>query len=264
MTIKTKQIFHAPRFWQYTLAHWSEKKRTYFWHFAIIAMMYFLILLMINDEYQTEVQSIFYYTGLIATGFIFSLRYFSSLAKPESGLIELMRPASTFEKWLLSVMMIMLVYPLLYSVLFITMTTPMNWINLARLSEYSNPNYYQLFMPLQAFSFENSYNNITVRAQIPVWLLFFGINSYALATSIFFKRLPMIKSIALGFILFLIFLLVVIAMKPEVEEIIKYWFDSKTYLPNACAFILGVLWWIVAPLLMFCASFFTLKGRDLS
>ncbi len=264
MTIKTKQIFHAPRFWQYALAHWSEKKQTYFWHFAIIAMIYFLILPMIGDNYETEVQSVVYYTGLIITGFIFSLRYFSSLAKPESGLLELMQPVSAFEKWLLSVVMIMLVYPLLYSVLFIIMTAPMNWINLARLSEYSNPTDYQLFIPLQAFSFENSYNDITVKAQIPVWLLFFGINSYALATSIFFKRTPMIKSIALGFILFLIFLLVSTMIESDIGKIIRYWFDNKTYLSNTRAFVLGILWWIVAPLLMFFSTFFALKGRDLS
>ncbi len=257
------QTFHLPRFRQYALAHWREKKRTYFWHFAILIMIYFLILLIINNSYSTKEQSIFYYIGLVSTGFIFSLRYFSSLAKPESGLIELMQPVSTLEKWGLSVFLIMIIYPLVYSLLFVIMTLPVHWFTMATMSEYKDPNIYQLFIPLQDISTSNDYNNITVLAQMPLWSLFFGCNSYALTTSIFFKRLPIIKSIALGFIIFLVFLLLAIAVEPDVETLIRYWFDSKTYYLNTWAVILNILWWIVAPVLMLVASFFALKGRDL-
>ncbi|MBS9781181.1 MAG: hypothetical protein KGV56_01680 [Gammaproteobacteria bacterium] len=252
------QTFYAPRFRQYALAQWREKKRAYCWHFAILIMIYFLILLMINNGYSTEEQCIVYYIGLVSTGFIFSLRYFSSLAKPESGLIELMQPVSTLEKWLLSVFIIMIAYPVIYSLLFVTMTVPVHWFTMATLSEYSDPSMYQLFIPLQDIS-----KNITALGQIPLWALFLGCNSYALTTSIFFKRLPIIKSIALGFIIFLVFLLLAIAVEPDVDDLVKYWFDSKTYRLHTRAVILNILWWIVAPVLMFVASFFALKGRDL-
>ncbi len=257
------QTFHLPRFRQYALAHWREKKRAYFWHFAILIMIYFLTLLMVKNDYRTDMQCSFYYLGLVSTGFIFSLRYFSSLAKPASGLIELMQPVSTLEKWGLSVFLIMIIYPLVYSLLFVIMTLPVHWFSIATMSEHRDPSMYQLFIPLQDISFSNDYKYITALGQIPLWALFLGCNSYALTTSIFFKRLPIIKSIALGFIIFLVFLLLAIAIEPDIDDLMKYWFDTKTYLFNVKAFILNILWWVVAPLLMFIASFFALKGRDL-
>ncbi len=262
MRLKNNQTFYLPRFWQYTRAHWSEKKRPYFWHFAVICMIYFLILMMINNKYETITQASSYYNGLITTGFVFSLRYFSSLAKPESGLIELMRPASSLEKWLLSVIITMILYPILYTVLFLLMTAPISWLSMQEHKQYADS--YKLFIPLREIIFYNSHNMMTVKEQIPLWLAFWGINSYALVTSVLFKRLPIIKSITLAFIIFLIFLVFATVATPDIGYIIDYWFDSEIYLPHSRAFILGLLWWVVSPLLMFFANFFALKGRDLT
>ncbi len=263
MKLKTKQIFYFPRFWQYARAHWSEKKRPYFWHFAIIVMIYFLILMMANHSYRTINQSQLYYTGLIITGFIFSLRYFSALAKPESALLELMRPASSLEKWLLAIIITMILYPVIYTVLFLPMTAPLSWLSMQKHSQHYADSY-QLFIPLREIIFTAYYEDaLTAKGQMPFWLAFWGINSYALVTSVLFKRLPIVKSVVLAFFLFLIFLLLGLSVKADLEKFTQYWFDSKTYIPNTQAFILGLLWWIVAPLLMFFAGLFALRGRDL-
>ncbi len=258
------QTFHLPRFVQYARAHFSEKKRAYFWHFAVCCMIYFILLTLINSEYETEVQLVVYYTGLWVTGGVFSLRYFAGLARPESGLLELMRPVSCFEKWLLAALMTMIAYPLVYSVLFVAMTAPFNWFHTTLMQSYKNPIDYQLFIPMKAFASSHNANHITTLAQVPLWLFFWGLNGYALATSIFFKRLPIIKSVALGFALFLVMVFLLSLGHSDIDDVAEYWFDSKSYHFHLRAFVLGVLCWFVAPLLMFCSSYFFLKGRDLA
>ncbi len=259
--MKTSQIFYPPRFLQYAKAHFREKKRAYFWHFAIIAMMYFITLLMIGDDYATEIQELFYYFGFILTGFVFTLRYFSDLAKSESCLIAMMRPASELEKWLLAVLVTLILYPIVYTLLFTVMTAPSSWLGAMTHSEYALE--YQLFIPLTNFEFGYDWRNISGIEQIPLWLFSIGLNSYALTTSLFFKRYPMIKSAALAFILFLMCIFLSSVITPDLEKIGDYWFNSNTVDFHLRAFILGIMLWFVAPTLMLLSSFFALKGRDL-
>ncbi len=258
------QTSHLPRFVQYARAHFSEKKRAYVWHFAVCCMIYFILLILINREYETDMQMVVYYMGLLVTGAIFSLRYFSELARPESGLLELMRPVSCFEKWLLAALVTMIAYPLVYSVLFVAMTAPFNWLYTTLIQSYKDPLDYQLFIPLKGFASPYNAKNITTLGQAPLWLFYLGLNSYALATSIFFKRLPIIKSVALGFALFLVMLFLLRLGSSDIEDVVNYWFDSKSYHFHLRAFVLGILCWFVAPFLMFFSSYFFLKGRDLA
>ncbi|MBS9777807.1 MAG: hypothetical protein KGV50_03490 [Gammaproteobacteria bacterium] len=260
--MKTNQIFYAPRFWQYAKAHGNEKKRAFFWHCAVIAMIYFIFLLLIGDNYRTIGQLSFYYSGLISTGFIFALRYFNDLAKPESCLLALMQPASTLEKWLLAVIVTLIVYPIVYTLLFVLMTIPSSVISAIEHGKYAAR--YQLFVPLTSVTVSYySGETFTALEQIPFWLFFFGSISYALATSIFFKRHSMIKAVALAFILFLLILLLSSLSSPDVRDVYEYWFSDEDILFHGRAFIISILLWIISPTLMFLSSFFALKGRDI-
>ncbi len=265
--MKTNQLFHLPRFWQYARAHFSEKKRAYFWHFAVIAMLYFFILLMAKDDYKTHLQGNFYYMGLISTGFVFALRYFSDLARPESGLLALMRPASSTEKWLLAVIVTMIVYPIVYTLLFLLITYPSSIASVhAHSNALKNHNYYnyQLFIPFKHLVMDFYTGEITnALEQGFLWCFFLGANSYALTTSILFKRFPVIKSAALGFIFFFCCVSMAMIGNSEIEKIYKYWFTINDYEFNLQAFLLGIMLWFIAPTLMLIASYFAMQEREL-
>ncbi len=246
------QTFHLLRFGRYARAHFSEKKRAYVWHFAIIAMLYFMIELMILStnrhlDYDTGFQEFIYYAGLLTTGSIFAVRYFSALARGESALLVLMQPVSTFEKWLLAAITILLLYPLCYTLCFAVMTVP----------TLESMDF--LFIP-----FLDAVFNKDIYAQIILCTFYIGFTGYALATSILFHRLPMIKSIALGFGLFLLFLFFVMTFGPySVKRFVFFSSRPLSYF-SIGQIIASTLAWIVTPTLLWVSSFFLLKERDLS
>ncbi len=262
MTQTTNRATHNPflspsRFGRYARAHFSEKARPYGWHFAIIAMLYFMIELMIlsqlnghREYYRPELQQFIYYAGLLTTGSIFTVRYFSSLAHSESALLVLMQPVSTFEKWLLAAVTILLLYPLFYTLCFWLMTLPIL------------PSVEMLFVPLYGALFKNDFYE-HFYPQVITCILYLGFTGYALASSILFHRLPMIKGLALGFALVLIFLFSLMTFRPTGGHLIFFTvLPISTFAINNI--IASTLAWIVTPALLWLSSFFLLKERDLS
>ncbi|MBS9779503.1 MAG: hypothetical protein KGV51_02645 [Moraxellaceae bacterium] len=264
----TNQIFDWQRFVIYTKAHWQENKRSYFWFFAVISMIYFLILLLILTEprYQTDIQLLVYYGGLFITGTVFALRYFSALARTGSALVTLMQPVAVLEKWLLAMLTIVIAYPLVYTLIFEIMTYPMVEISrkyILSLYAESDLSRYQLFIPVSPL--EDT--RISILGQIPAWCIYWSLTSFALTGSIFFKRLPIIKTVALGFMIFLLFLFIAFVINMErfsKLDILFYWFMGEEYIATPLAWLASSLVWVIAPLLMWEASFFALKERDLA
>ncbi len=268
------QTFHLPRFGRYARAHLSEKKRAYFWHFAILVMLYFLLLVMMTvlKTYATDMQMGFYYIGLLGTGSVFAVRYFAGLGQSGEALVTLMQPVSATEKWLLALLTIVIAYPLVYTLLFELMTYPVTLINQAMptlVEKYHNthiPAHYQLFVPLTDMP-DADYIGIVGFQQWAFWLIYIGICGYALTASIYFKRWPLIKSLALGFSLSLLFLFA-FAMAAELSSqhhpILLYWFERKDYNGDGVAVVANGLLWFIAPLLMWVASYFALQERDIA
>lgn len=243
----TNQTFYLPRFMRYVRAQLNEKKRSYFWHFAISCMIYFLVLMMVvsvntnsRTLYNYELQWFLYYAGLFTTGAVFGLRYFSELARGESALLNLMQPVSGFEKWLLAALIIIVAYPLMYTACFAVMTIPL-------LVGDSEP----LFIPFRQ----------DVIQQLPLWLFYVGMVGYALTTSVMFKRLPIIKSIALGFALFLFFMFIAALSNPD-DGVVMFFFEQDVE-ASTRVLVAGVMIWILPNVLMWFASFRALVERDL-
>ncbi len=253
--MKTNQIFHLPRFWQYARAHFREQKRKYFWHFAVIALLCLLLLLLTGTLTNTlsknrppypyfpmSLQQTVYYSGLLMTGGVFALRYFADLSRGESALLWLMQPVSAFEKWLLSAVLTLVFYPLVYTLLFIILT-PMPWM--------------WLFIPLV-----QSDSNTELR----YWLIYWGMTAYALTATLIFKRHPIIKSITLGFVIYLLFKLFISSHANM--DMVYFYFDNKettasgTSLIKAYLVVLSV--WIMPVILLWTSVFYSLKNRELS
>ncbi len=270
----SNQIFHLPRFGRYARAHLSEKKRAYFWHFAILVMLYFLLLVMMTvlNAYTADVQMGFYYTGLLGTGSVFAVRYFAGLGQSGEALVTLMQPVSATEKWLLALLTIVIAYPLVYTLLFELMTYPVSLINQAvvrQVAEHHNmlsPEHYQLFVPLTDMPHAH-WSGIVGFQQWPFWLIYLGVCGYALTTSIYFKRWPLIKSLALGFSLFIVVLfafILVTELSKQYKIVLFYWFERNDYNGDGMAIVANLLLWFIAPLLMWVASYFALQERDIA
>ncbi len=273
----TNQTFHWQRFKQYSKAHFHEEKRNYFWFFAVISMIYFLILLMlaIKPSFRTEQQMFFYHAGLLMTGSVFAVRYFSALGRGGSALMSLMQPVATFEKWLLALLTILLAYPLLYTLIFEVMTFPMAWLSqqaeILRATQASTPyepdiTRYQLYFPFSTLPSDS--DGVSKWVTIYAYSAYLGLTAYALTASIYFKKLPFIKSIALGFALFLLFMLVsVLAFRNSNPNSLFIWVENIAnrgkYQGDILCYVSATLLWIIAPLTMIFASYFALKERDI-
>lgn len=272
----SNQVFNLQRFILYAKAHLQENKRKYFWFFAVISMIYFMILLMVisDGKFRTTEQMGLYYMGLIVTGSVFAVRYFASLAHLGSSLVTLMQPVSTFEKWLLAVLIVLIGYPLIYTLIFEVMTYPIaliskqNALILAQKNQVE-PNLlkHQLFIPLTAINMDSSYTNIRIIEQIPFFCAYIGITGYAVTSSIWFKRLPLIKSVAVGFILLLsvLFFMTVLLSNTHNDLIpLAFWFDKGNYQATNIAWFASALLWLIAPVSIWIASFFALQERDIA
>ncbi len=117
-------MFDPRRFGRLAAVQWTEHRREYLWFFgigiAVHACSWFVLTEagMRPELYDLGEQFFVYWLGYAVTALIFAGRQVSMLARPESALTWLMRPASGFEKFVLMLLMVMVAYPLLYALAF--------------------------------------------------------------------------------------------------------------------------------------------------
>lgn len=123
--------FSPRRFCRLLRAHLAESRRQYL-GFLLMASVVDIILLLIffNDAshayamFRYEAQVLWYAAGLVVTGSIFASIYFRHLGNPGAALISLMRPASAYEKCLQAILLVSVMYPLAYTVLYCLLNYP--------------------------------------------------------------------------------------------------------------------------------------------
>lgn len=286
----TSAIFSWQRFRLLAAAHLAANRRNYMGFFFVLATVYFVALLVLlpisdGDGLQIREQYGMYYFGLTVSAYIFAARYFKELNQPGSALALLIQPASVFEKWLLAACWVLLLYPLLYTALFEVMTYPARLIAIAiQYAEESPPpaevgytEYAQLlemgkFAQFVPFVKLHMLNDAVVQHQLGFWLVHIAAAGYALLCSLYFRRAAMIKGLVLLLVLFLLTLLLGSLFTAETTEQILgfFWQSDSPYAMQRTAdagavYILGVvLFWLCTPLLLWAASFFALKERDVA
>ncbi len=251
------QVFKLSRFWQLCVAKFGEKKRQTGWFIAVIAMIYFLLIMLVIVEdsvYKFEAQMFFYFAGLLTTGFVFSARYFSDFDQQNSALIAIMQPASVFEKWLLAVITVVIIYPVIYTVIYVFMTLPAAFL-WTDISEANETNI--LFLPFM------NYSDIDAFTFMPCWLAYQAICAYSLMTSVKFKKHPLLKTFVLAFCLLLLFSLFTILFNTRLEVFFSYFFE---YMPKISVqvYIANFLFWVLPSLTLWLASYYAFAKRELS
>ena len=95
------------------------------WSFAVVALTLmcvvvagFMLAAGGGSAFRQDGLTVVYYGGLLSSGYVFAHVLLSEWQRPETLLTQLMRPASTFEKWLWIMLSIMVLFPVVFTVVY--------------------------------------------------------------------------------------------------------------------------------------------------
>ena len=268
-------MFDRHRFGRLAAATWSENRRTWGWFFLVGILIHILLLgvfLFVDDGYAAfgfDGQSFVWFSGLFLLAPVFAARYFQAMARRESALVLLMRPASAFEKWLLAVVVIVLLYPLAYVLAFQVAGLPAYLYGLvaagaqhadmvADLSpsrrveldaEFAKD--WRYFLPWRAES--------EWRAMLPMLL---ALQGFAVLGSLYFRSVPFIKTLVAGFAVLLVLTLATAVLGGEPGLFLGYWSREARLAPWQ-AVVLPAAWFGV-PALLWAACLVALREKEVA
>ncbi len=274
-------MFDWSRFRRLAAAHWAEQRKAYAW-FIGVGMILHIVLLIISlsgkngfMSLSTDGQAAMYFVGMFSLAPIFAGRYFQQMARRQSALLVLMRPASVFEKWLLAVLVVVLAYPLAYSVAFYSLNIPA-WLvahaqaqqffideaariklagpeagyDLGRLTISS----FQLFLP--------SSRQLTWSGILLNIVALSSLQAFAIFGSLYFRSAPFIKTLFAAFLMLLAMILVGTVFEANSELVFGYWHSDRPM--SGFQRALFPLLWIAIPLLLWLSTFLALKEREIA
>jgi hypothetical protein len=270
--------FSLARFLRLLKAHWVENFYQYLWFVVvsiIVDVIFYIIIFSVSATADHTYKTLQYggqvgwYTfGLFITGSIFAGLYFRQLTSPGPALISLMRPASTFEKWLLTIVVVSLLFPLAYTIFYSLLQYPA--VQLAN-SLYVAPencknctsdfSFFIPFVTTEAAAGVKESAALMIRVQVFTLVFFWILQSLLLGGTAYFKQSPVLRTVLLMFLL----MLILSSFVPE-PPVKPFWSASLEVLNlfstlekmNAFFFwvgLLGILW---------AALFYHLKEREVT
>jgi len=270
-------MFDFARFRRLAAAQWAEYRRAYAWFLGIGVIVHFVVVLIVladDDGFRTlntAGQGMIYFAGLVLTAPLFAGRYFQAMARRESALILLMRPASTFEKWLLFFLVAGVLYPIAYSLVFYICNLPGWWIAQGQAQEAllqlqgveEDRQYYAMQLAPENFALFRAWHP-SDHWQVNVgWMLLLAtIQGFAGLGSLYFKAMPFIKTILAAFLLLLLTILLPMVFGSRPGAFFSYWFeDDRLVTWQQWLFPAA---WITIPALLWLACGFALREREIA
>lgn len=250
------QFFSFERFSLLVAKHWADNKKRYglsVLAFIGILATWFLFTLLMEDEgpMESDMQFGTFLFMIFASGTLYASQYFRDFGSRARGINFLMVPASTFEKFLCS---------LLYTVVlfFIVFTVAFYLVDFL-LVAISNS-----FAPTQAEKtsvinvFEVGFFTFSDQSSIIFLPIFFSVQSAFLLGSVYFRKYSFIKTVIAIFVFwFLMFFLVKLVyngvMTGDIEDIDE--------VPQITILIIKILIYGTAPLLWW-ISYSRLKAKQ--
>jgi hypothetical protein len=261
-------MFDWRRFCRLAAVQWAENRRSWLWFLGICIAIHFCVLLLVTRggskpmNLTAEGQLAIYYIGYLVTGAVFAQRYFSPLSDRGSALTLLMRPASTFEKFLLAFLVVAVLYPLASTLAFQVCNVP--GALLAEVSRnhllQADPQYTyvrrQDFGPYIPF-----FNSRSGSADLQMMLCGSSIQALIVAGTVYFRRLAWLKTAAALFALLVLGLpLLAIATGASVAPL--FWGEEiHRTAPHLRAWLVVV--WAGVPALLWASVYFFLREREL-
>jgi hypothetical protein len=268
-------MFDLARFRKLIAATWLENRRAWAWFLGVGIIVHFVFCLLVlvsdgHDTFSAAGQGAVWIIGLYLTGVIFAGRYFSAMARRESALVLLMRPASTFEKWLLAILVVAVLYPVAYTIAFQVCNAPA-WA-IARSIEAAEvaanaaaaandpaeallQTDFSYFMPWDIFERPSIWYVAMVG-----WLG--TLQAFAMLGSLYFRAFPFIKTILAGFLTLLFLMLANAVIGGTPALFFNYWEHEQTL--SAWQQVFFPVAWIAIPALMWLASLFALREREVA
>ena len=272
-------MFELRRFFQLARAHWAESWRKYAWFLAagVLLQLVISIICFANAggffAFRTDGQTGFYFTGLFVLAPIFAGRYFLSMSHRASALLALMRPASVFEKWLLAVLIVAVLYPLAYTLAFYLVNVPDQWLAFAQAKHDAiqqalayakhpvgdkpdafKPEQYALMLPWKIFD--------NWRDAAGLLLLLCSLQGIAVFGSLYFRTVPFIKTVLSCLLLLLVSMLLSTVFDTRPDLVMGYWSHQRPLSPLQEVFYPAL--WLVFPVLFWWANFRALKEREIA
>lgn len=270
-------MFDLRRFGRLAKAHWAESWKSHAAFFGVAIVLHFIfVALALSGEkgyqaFRTDGQEGTYIIGLFLLGPVFAARQFREYARRDSALLALMRPASSFEKWLLVAAIVLLAFPVVYTLAFYVCDLPAWLIAKARVQEAwaalsveerlnqapyldGNPKNYHLLNPATVFSSWAQYLSVGLTLAFAQGFGVFG--------AIYFRTFPLVKTFLAGFSLVMLLALISEFCDSKPDAFIGVW-DSERVLSTAQMIAYPVLW-CALPAMLWLAVYLALKERELA
>ncbi|MFZ6643548.1 hypothetical protein ACO0LL_27750 [Undibacterium sp. TC4M20W] len=266
-------FFDIQRFGRLLRAHWAESWREYAWFAGVLAILDLVIMVVMvaldvehrNDQFTYNAQSFWYFTGLWCSAPIFTWRYFKYLQNPGACLIGLMRPASVFEKWLMAFLVIGLLYPLAYSLLYVILHYPA--VQLAKAVVANMPvcehcdRDFRFFFPFLTSGSTTGDDHSFLFHTYSFLLLSFS-QALVAGGAVYFRRSPVLRTALVTFFLGTLTLLTGIV--PQAGIFMRNWRYTEAYVHRPVEYVLSFGLWLGVPVLLWGALYFHIREREVA
>src|SRR5688572_7633707 len=268
-------MFDLARFRRLAAATWSENRRPWGWFFLVAILVHVLLVLGIAaidrgyEAFAFEGQGTVWFWGLFLLAPIFAGRYFQAMARRESAGVLLMQPASAFEKWLLAVLVVAVLYPVAYYLAFQIAGAPAYFYGKALATAHHAETLVRLKPSLHAewnADFAEKWRYFVPVMERNEWLsvlpVLLTLQGLAMLGSLYFRSLPIIKTFAVAFVLLLVVILAGAVLEGDSGLFFGYW-EGDALLAPWQAVLLPVAW-LGVPALLWLASFVALREREVA
>jgi hypothetical protein len=257
-------MFEWRRFLLLARTQWAEYRKGYLWFFVVGIVIQACVWLVATsggshpEIFATQIQSMVYACGLVASGALFAGRYFEALGTRESALSVLMRPASGFEKFLLAFLVVGVLYPVAYTLAFQACNLPAALLakaaNAASRHPMTGP--FADFTPYFPFA-----NRKGSGGEYPLFLSVLALQALMVCSSLYFRRLAMLKGFMLAFVLLLLIMLLATVSAGNPSRLFSIWSNEADMPPAMRAW--SWLVWLGVPVLLWTSACFLVREREL-
>lgn len=263
-------MFSPQRFRRLVAVHFAEHGRPYLWFLGIGIAVHACVWLLTTsgatkaEAYTDDAQAAIYVCGYLLSSLLFAGRYYAGLARSESSLTLLMRPASSIEKALLALLVVGLLYPLAYTLAFQVCNLPGAWLGeaahdaLVAAKDHAERNSYLIHMEYGPF--------LPFVSDASQWLeldLFLGgtaLQALVLAGALYFRRVAWLKTSVVLFVL-LVLALPLLAIVTDATPWQLFWNATKNG-PTPALLAWKWVLWLGVPALFWASTYFLLRERE--
>lgn len=264
-------MFDLRRFRRLAAVHWAEQGRGYLWFLAIGIAVHGCVWLLVTsggshaETYHDDIQTFIFISGYLLTSLLFAGRYYATLARPESTLTLLMRPASALEKSLLAMLIVGVLYPLAYTLAFQVCNVPGALIGEAArdalLATNAQANQHAYIKQMAYGPFLPFTSKGLPWFELDLFLGTTALQALVLAGALYFRRVAWLKTLVVLFMLVVI-AIPLLATFADASPDKLFWSRSGSG-PSPALLAWKWVLWLGVPALFWASTYFLLREREL-